>query len=464
MKKIYTILSVLIFAVFCALFASGRINFAFINLSLFMIAPVSYFYNEKFSYYMAAATLAVVPAAFIIFFKVEPLSAALPVLIFNGLQIGITKCKKSIVEKERTMTRSLREEMEKERFLVESFEKVSMDEKDMMEKEQATVGLYEITKKMSGALKFSEIFDVFSTFLKENFSFRKSDLLILESERQEFAVERAYTVWKEGYDRASKDAVNYTKLLKLFTENPAKTVYVTRGNNNSEMFENMGLESTQVNTFIGIPILNEDKLVAILTVENLSKLELEKFMILSMELYFEIKKVFLYETVEKLAITDSLTGLYVRRYFYERLSEELKRSESYNFKFAFLMIDIDDFKKCNDTYGHLVGDVILKDLGRIIKESIREIDLAARYGGEEFSVILPETDLAGAGLVAERVRKRVEANVFKAYDENLNITISIGVAEYPLDAKNVTSLVNEADKALYKAKRSGKNVVCGYNK
>ena len=170
----------------------------------------------------------------------------------------------------------------------------------------------------------------------------------------------------------------------------------------------------------------------------------------------------MYETVEALAITDSLTGLYTRRYFFERLNEELNRSKKYGLRFSFLMIDIDDFKKCNDTHGHLVGDVILKDVSRIIKEGVREIDLVARYGGEEFSIILPETDKNGAMLAAERVRKKIDENVFKAYDEILKVTVSIGVSVYPEDGSDAGEIVERADKALYAAKNSGKNIVCEY--
>jgi len=124
------------------------------------------------------------------------------------------------------------------------------------------------------------------------------------------------------------------------------------------------------------------------------------------------------------------------------------------------MLDIDNFKNCNDTYGHLVGDVVLREVARIIKDSVREIDLVSRYGGEEIAVVLPESSKEGARLVAERIRKGIADNVFKAYDEKVEVTVSIGLAIFPDDAIDAKGIIEKADAALYVAKKAGKNIVC----
>ena len=317
---------------------------------------------------------------------------------------------------------------------------------ELRNKEAVIVSLYEITRSMSRELTFNEIFKALSAFLKENFIFRKVSLIILKEEARVVKVDKVYEVFKEPWDKKEDKECNYDDIVKAFSKDKTE-IYVQRDDGS---------------TFAAVPLLSENKFVGVLTIDNLSKVDFDRFLIVAMQFALEIKKVLLYETVEELAITDSLTGLYTRRYFFERFNEELQRSKRHGFKFSFLMIDIDDFKRCNDTYGHLVGDVVLKETAHIAKVSAREIDLMARYGGEEFSLVLPETDRAGAMLVAQRIRKRIEENVFKAYDEKLKITVSIGLSVYPDDSQEVPDLVERADKALYAAKISGKNIVCEY--
>jgi diguanylate cyclase (GGDEF)-like protein len=161
-----------------------------------------------------------------------------------------------------------------------------------------------------------------------------------------------------------------------------------------------------------------------------------------------------------LATIDGLTGLIVHRHFQAKMEEEFRRAKRYQKDLSYLMTDIDHFKKFNDTWGHQIGDMVLREVAKIVRSCVRDTDVAARYGGEEFAVILPETDLDGAILFAERLREKVEAASFEGPEQDLKVTISIGVSSLPSHkAENALEMIKLADDALYVAKENGRNRV-----
>jgi len=160
-----------------------------------------------------------------------------------------------------------------------------------------------------------------------------------------------------------------------------------------------------------------------------------------------------------LAITDELTGLYTRRHLRHIITREFDKFKERGEKITIKMLDLDDFKKVNVTYGHIVGDNVLKGLGRCIRDSVKQNDIAFRYGGEEFAVLLPATDIKGGLFVAERIRKAVEGYVFEEDGCKIRLTVSVGVSTCPGNAVTIHQLIITADKALYEAKRMGKNRV-----
>ncbi|MBD2256480.1 PleD family two-component system response regulator [Pseudanabaena sp. FACHB-2040] len=161
--------------------------------------------------------------------------------------------------------------------------------------------------------------------------------------------------------------------------------------------------------------------------------------------------------MERLAKTDGLTGLLNRRYLFEAATQELSRAQRYGRAFSVLMVDIDHFKRINDTYGHPVGDVVIQTVASVLTEALREVDLIGRYGGEEFSIILPETPLQKATEVAERIREMINSLPIPAGSENLHITVSTGISGCEGGVQSIDEIFHQADKALYQAKSAGRN-------
>ena len=169
----------------------------------------------------------------------------------------------------------------------------------------------------------------------------------------------------------------------------------------------------------------------------------------------KIIEVTAYERTERSAVTDGLTGLYNHAYLLQALRREVLRSKRHELKTSLVLFDLDDFKRINDTLGHLEGDRVLVRVSALLRETVREIDTAARYGGEEFAMVLPETSRTGAHVVAERVRRRVEERFRRR--RGPPVTLSGGVATYPDDGATPADVIVKADEGLYRAKAGGKN-------
>ncbi len=221
-----------------------------------------------------------------------------------------------------------------------------------------------------------------------------------------------------------------------------------------------------------VPIVFHDEVLGTLFLRTRKKeggftrKEIDFCRIVANSSFHALKNARLYEEVMKekeflkeLALKDQLTSLYNHNFFYSRLEEEFERAVRYETTLSLIMMDIDDFKFINDTYGHRVGDLVLREIAAMIKRGVRKTDIVARYGGEEFAVILPHTQMKGALEEAERIREMVESHAYAGLTTN-KITLSFGVATYPHGSiANSGDLVNLADDALYDAKRSGKNCV-----
>lgn len=207
---------------------------------------------------------------------------------------------------------------------------------------------------------------------------------------------------------------------------------------------------------LGVIVLHRDR------PNSFSQREIEFLQFMATHAAGVIDKSILFQNTQELAYTDALTGVFNRRYFDQRFSREVVRARRYSRSLAVLMIDIDHFKKFNDTFGHLQGDVVLQNVASILENKLRRADILCRYGGEEFVVLLPEIDLHNAEIVAEKLRAAIMSNATleRPGMPRQHITISVGVAALPDSGSDGKEILNKADRALYKAKEGGRNKVC----
>ena len=227
-------------------------------------------------------------------------------------------------------------------------------------------------------------------------------------------------------------------------------------------FENFGsiMPVEDINSLICAPLKFKEGTIGVINIVNkkdnqlFNENDLSLLTLIGTQAAVTIENNKLYE----LSITDGMTHLFVHRYFQARLTEEILRARRYGLNISLIMIDIDNFKKFNDTYGHQVGDNVIQKVAQTIKETIRTgIDIPCRYGGEEMCIILPETKSEDAYLSAERIRKNIAAVSLPHSSGDLHITVSIGVAAYPIHAKDKESLIKASDAAMYNSKSLGKN-------
>ncbi len=218
--------------------------------------------------------------------------------------------------------------------------------------------------------------------------------------------------------------------------------------------------------FTCLTILDHGQMMVVFCAEarHIEAMRLEDRLVLqavASELVVAVENSQLYKLTKRLSITDELTGLHNYRYMQQRLDDEFERARRFDRPLSLLMLDADDFKQFNDAHGHVAGDRALADLGQVLKAAVREIDVTARYGGEEFAVILPETDAAGAFVVAEKIRESVAGYRFAdgEGERKVPLTLSIGLAAFPVHAEDRETLLRQADDALYQAKHLGRDRV-----
>ncbi|HWL65035.1 MAG TPA: diguanylate cyclase [Actinomycetota bacterium] len=218
---------------------------------------------------------------------------------------------------------------------------------------------------------------------------------------------------------------------------------------------------------VAVPVYSQDKIRGVLALyredprKHFTEQDVEMVTFLAEQGGTAIENVLLHEEAQRLSITDGLTGIWNRRYFQMQFRQVLATATRFDRTFSILLLDLDHFKRVNDTYGHRRGDEILVEFSQRVTTMVREVDTFARYGGEEFACLLTETEMSGALTTAEKIREAVRREAFGEGEEpQLHLTVSIGVATYPDHGDSFVSLIEAADKALYRAKQTGRDQVC----
>ncbi len=332
---------------------------------------------------------------------------------------------------------------------------------DIEQAQKKIAALFRITSVVQKTVNVQEVLNEILDGITRELGFNDVSILLLDEEKQELAV-MAY--------RGRQDYATHIPLGKGITGYAAvqrELIYVEDVNEDPRY---ISAGNTSCVSEVAIPLIVDDKVLGVLNVETTSERVLQPYDLnllrsLGSQIAMTIAHASYVAKVEKQAITDGLTGLYNYRYFRAMLEQEFKRAIRYNRPLTMLMIDIDYFKHYNDTNGHRMGDEVLSVVAALLKQACRDVDFLVRYGGEEFAVLLPETSIDEAYVVAERMRSSIADYPFPNSHSQPGgkLTVSIGISGFPGDAHSNVELVDYADAALYSAKRLSRNRICFYN-
>ena len=346
------------------------------------------------------------------------------------------------------------------------YERRQKEKEDLDKTIQNLSLLYSIGKAMNYISDLKNLLQFILSQAIEVTSAEKGSLMLYDLETDQLNIR----VLAGMEDTAFQEKVNNNEIeCRSFKpgEGIAGRVYMTAQpivvNNIKEDNVFIDSEKSYVHSIVCIPMVVYSDVIGVINVTNkrhgkdFTDEDVEMLKAVADQAAVAINKAQLWD----MAVTDSLTGLYVRRYFMVKLHEELHRAQRYNNILSIVMADLDRFKNINDTYGHDAGDRVLKAIGKFLQQNVRDVDVVARYGGEEFVIMIPEAANDAAHILSERLRKNLAELKF----ENLpSVTVSLGIATFPQDGTDPEDLIKKADAAMYAAKRAGRDQVVKYTR
>jgi diguanylate cyclase (GGDEF)-like protein len=330
---------------------------------------------------------------------------------------------------------------------------------DMEQTKKHLAALYRITSVAQTTVNQQAVLDKIIENITKEFGAVNVALLLFD-EVKEVLIVRAHTSYFQEFGSSVQIALG--EGICGYAAQQREVIYIPNVKDDSRYI----YSGSDCVSELAIPLVIKDKLLGVLDIETTEKrefrdMDIDMFRSIANQIAITIDHANYVSQVQVQAITDGMTGLYNYRYFRTCLLQEFKRAKRYERPLAFLMMDIDWFKMYNDHYGHQKGDVILRKIANLIHSAVRDVDIVVRYGGEEFAVILPETSIYDATVIAERIRKNVAEFPFEHYEtQPLGfLSVSIGIAGFPRDATNDVELIQHADSALYAAKDANRNCI-----
>ncbi len=347
-----------------------------------------------------------------------------------------------------------------ERRLLNLFDTLNLRTSEL-EKSQAHLEMiYENSRVLAGMLDVDGVIEEVMRIMGDLLTYPASGLLLVGAGGN--LIYRGRNIGGQtNFHLKAVDGHRQELLKMVISQSETVTVVDISGRNDYQP-----LKSSSRSIMI-VPMIAHGKIIGLLTAESpqvgaFSERDEKMLSVVARSAAMALDNALLHRKLEEMTITDELTGIFNYRYFAEKLKEEQRRAARYNLPLSLIMLDIDWFKKFNDTYGHEVGNIVLKGITSVIKKCIRDVDIFCRYGGEEFVVILPQTPQIEVTRIGERIRQQVEAAGFSGGDNipELKVTVSVGVTSFPENGKPHEEILSIADQALYRAKGAGKNLVC----
>lgn len=384
---------------------------------------------------------------------------------FNNMLKKITDLMVSQLEQERQVV-EMQQELKYKEQLEEKSKKILEINTSLEKKINELSLLIELSYALNSSLELDEILESLVSILQQKMNYLGLVVLLKDEDEGVLRVKKSF-----GYEDGEQ--------LKNLTFRPGEGIsgrvlesgemILVNDTTHDPRFLHYKGRKIIDGSFLSIPMKFKGEIIGVLNFSRpgtymFKDEEIALLKAVANQAAIAIKNAELYQKTLELSITDALTGLYNRRYFFKRFTEAIEGFLRYKTGFAILMIDIDHFKDFNDTYGHKAGDEILKRVAYILSTRVRKVDIVARYGGEEFIILFPRLRKKEAVDLGEKLRKNVELSkfVFEGEPIDRKITISVGVAAFPEDSSDPNMIIELADRALYEAKRRGRNQTVAY--